>query len=251
MEKLSKIYKNPCCSKYRRAWAVAERSPPYMPYVDHFLIKVLGLNGTENVQANLALPSTRKRSTVQIVGTGSSSINDNSNNRSGDRWNLTEPKRCLARRFLTATLARIKFATRQNIAKESRNDIWTCRQRYLARKFFYRWNVITLESRMRAEDERRSRSIDSRRKCVLEVAAWLTDCQRFAQGYNFPLHSFAREFLLKARYREDRDNFFISLKLEPSRSTWTRRVRKLQDLKTRFRQYLMKITIRSSVSITR
>lgn len=69
------------------------------------------------------------------------------------------------------------------------------------------------------ENEKNLKNVDSKRRCILDVAAWLTDCQRFAFGYNFPLNSFACEFLLKTRYREDRENFFISLKLEPPRTT--------------------------------
>ena len=46
------------------------------------------------------------------------------------------------------------------------------------------------------------------------LADWVEDCQRRARAYDFPGHSLAWEFLLKARYREDRDNFFASLELE-------------------------------------
>ena len=68
----------------------------------------------------------------------------------------------------------------------------------------------------------RMRDMDPRMKRVLDVVTWMVDCQRRAQGYNFPGHSFTKEFLLKTRYREDRENFFISLKLEPSMITWTK-----------------------------
>lgn len=220
MEKLSKIYKSPHCSKYQKTWAAAERRPPSMLYVGHFLAKVLGSNGLREIRTNSASP-TRKRSTVRIAYTSSLTVNNNvADLCSKDEQNLIEPKQCLARRFLAATLARIKFTTRKNIVNETENNAWTLRQRYLARKFFYRWNIITLASKRRIKDEERSaKNADSKSKRVLDVAAWLTDCQKSAQTYNFPLHSFAHEFLLKARYREDRENFFISLKLEPSTAT--------------------------------
>lgn len=190
-----------------------------MPYVGHFLAKVLGLNGSREMQANSASP-TKKQSTVRIANCASSlSVHNNVTDlRSTDEQHCTEAKRGLARRFLAATLARIKFTTRKNIVDETENNGWTLRQRYLARKFFYRWNIIALASKACLE-KRSTKNADSRRKRILDVAAWLTDCQRFAQAYNFPLHSFAHEFLLKARYREDRENFFISLKLEPP--IWT------------------------------
>ncbi|KAL6259059.1 hypothetical protein P5V15_008981 [Pogonomyrmex californicus] len=224
MEKLSKIYKNPRCSKYQKTWATAKRNPPYMPYVGHFLIKVLELNNPRKIQTDVVRTSTRKQSISRIGGASESlSINKHFNDLClEDDKNLMESKQSLARRIFAATLARVKFKTRQNIADETKNNIWTSRQRYLARRFFRRWRVIVLETKIHLENETnleaKLKKIDSRRKRVLDVAAWLTDCQRFALGYNFPLNSFACEFLLKARYREDRENFFISLKLEPPKT---------------------------------
>ncbi|XP_036146793.1 uncharacterized protein LOC105828586 [Monomorium pharaonis] len=222
MERLSKIYKSPRCSKYRKAWVAAKRNPPCMPYVGHFLVKVLGLNGPRKIQANYAPFSTRRQLTARLGGPSESlSVNNNLNDlHSGTDKDLMEPKRSLARRIFAATLARIKFTTRQNVAKEIKNDdASACRRRYLARRFFHRWRVIALEARIRSENERKLKKVDSKRRRVLNIAAWLTDCQRFALGYSFPLNSFACEYLLKARYREDRENFFISIKLEPPRTT--------------------------------
>lgn len=236
MEKLSKLYKSPRCSKYQRTWAAAERKPSSMPYVGHVLIKVLGLNGLKEIQANSASPA-RRQSTVRIA-CASLSDNNVADLRSRDEQSSTEPKQCLAGRFFAATLAKIKSTTRKNIVDETENDAWTLRQRYLARKFFHRWNVITLASKACIENERSAKIVNSKRKRALDVAAWLADCQRFAQAYNFPLHSFAHEFLLKARYREDRENFFISLKLEPPTTTWTRhfkaRCSTAQDVSPKF-----------------
>ncbi|XP_018312586.1 uncharacterized protein [Mycetomoellerius zeteki] len=221
MERLSKIYKSPRCSKYRKAWTVAKRNPPCMPYVGHFLIKVLGLNSLKEIQANFAPFFTKKKLTARIRGTSESlSINNNFNDHhSRDDKNLIESKQSLVRRILAATLTRMKFTARQNVIDETKSDVWTCRQRYLARRFFNRWRVITLEMKIRSQNERKLKNADFRRTRVIDIAVWLTDCQRFALSYNFPLNSFAYEYLLKARYREDRENFFISLKLEPPRTT--------------------------------
>lgn len=222
MEKLSKIYRSPRCLKYQRAWTAAERSPPCMPYVGHFLIKVLGLNDLREIQANFALSYTKKQSSTQ-TGTLEPIHKNFKNISSGDGQKIIRSERDgfsrLARRIFMATLAKIKFTTHRNIADEVTNNIWTRRQRYLARKFFYRWRTITLESKIFSKDKKKSNNVDMKRKHVLNMAIWLTDCQRFAQNYNFPLNSFACEFLLKARYREDRENFFISLKLEPPKTT--------------------------------
>jgi len=218
MEKLSKMYKSPRCSKYRRAWTAAKCNPPYMPYVGHFLLKVLKLNSLKNIQESCAKESCIKKQ--QITTTSKSLLlNNNYNNLYFEnRQNLIKPKQCLARRIFAATLTRIKFSSHQKITNEIEKDVWTCRQRYLVRKNFHRWRIITLKSKIHAQIEEKSKNVDSKRKHIIDVATWLTDCQRFAQGYNFPLNSFAYEFLLKARYREDRENFFISLKLEPSKT---------------------------------
>lgn len=214
------MYKSPRCSKYQRAWTAAKRNPPCMPYVGHFLIKVLGLNNARVIQADFAPFCTRRQSTARTNGASKSPSIDNnvSNLHSRKDRNLIESKQSLARRIIAATLAKIKFTARRNVADEIKDDAWTCRQRYLARRFFRRWRVIVLETKIRLENERKLKNADSRRRRVLDIAVWLTDCQRFALGYNFPLNSFACEYLLKARYREDRENFFISLKLEPPRT---------------------------------
>ncbi|KAL6426431.1 hypothetical protein ACFW04_009127 [Cataglyphis niger] len=220
MEKLSKIYRSLRCSKYQRTWTAAERSPPCMPYVDHFLIKVLGLNDLREIKASFAQESSTRKQSIAQTRTLESNFNSiRSENEQSIIQSEQDGFSRLARRIFTATLARIKFTTRQNIADETKNDIWTYRQRYLARKFYYRWRTITLELKILSEDEKKSKNVDLKRKHVLNMAIWLTDCQRFAQNYNFPLNSFAYEFLLKARYREDRENFFISLKLEPPKTT--------------------------------
>ncbi|KAL7297593.1 hypothetical protein TKK_0009268 [Trichogramma kaykai] len=51
---------------------------------------------------------------------------------------------------------------------------------------------------------------------VSALGSWLEQRQLSARSYNFPGQSLAWTFLLKARYREERDNFFASLQLEPA-----------------------------------
>lgn len=219
MRKLSRIYKNPRCSKYRRAWTAVVCNPPCMPYVDHFLIKVLGLNGLNEIYTNFT--STKRRSTRRIIAIPkSSSLNNNLQNLhlKQNRENLIESKQCLAKRVFTKMLIKMRFMAHRSVDIQNNISSWTLRQRYLARKFFRRWRIIMLESRIRKEQDEKSKNRDSRREHILDVAAWLTDCQKLAKNYNFALHSFACEFLLKARYREDRENFFISLKLEPPKT---------------------------------
>ncbi|XP_016843788.1 uncharacterized protein LOC100678770 isoform X1 [Nasonia vitripennis] len=95
-------------------------------------------------------------------------------------------------------IPRIKF--RSPLREEEVS--WTDHERQLAKRCCDHW-------RDRVKRRRPTSLVD-------ELADWLEGCQRQTkQGYDFPGHSLAWEFLLKARYREDRDNFFASLQLEP------------------------------------
>lgn len=58
---------------------------------------------------------------------------------------------------------------------------------------------------------------DSRKEMLKEVTELLEKSQLGAINYNFNCNEIARNFLLKARYCDDQDNFFNSLGLESSR----------------------------------
>lgn len=132
----------------------------------------------------------------------------------------SEQKQSSGKSFLNSFLTKIRYKKDQKTIYEEKTDLtWTTREQDLAWKYFYRWYNAILKNKIRNEEEERLRDMDPRMKRVLEVATWLADCQKRAQGYEFPVHSFTKEFLLKTRYREDRENFFISLKLEPAMIT--------------------------------
>nr|CAD7443706.1 unnamed protein product [Timema bartmani] len=56
-------------------------------------------------------------------------------------------------------------------------------------------------------------------KRLNEMTALLAKCQRAAAKYALNQNNLAKEFLLKARYREESDNFIFSFKLEPMYSS--------------------------------
>lgn len=106
----------------------------------------------------------------------------------------------------------------RNQPSSTRNDEsipWTSRQQEVARKSYELWKDHVLRSREKRE---KMMAMDPKKKRINEVAIWLSERQSHVQVYNFPRHSLAWEFLLKARYREDRENFFTSLQLEPPRT---------------------------------
>lgn len=57
---------------------------------------------------------------------------------------------------------------------------------------------------------------DNRVVRLNEAVELLEKFQRAAMHYVMNVNELAREYLLKARYREDKENFFNSLKLESS-----------------------------------
>ncbi|KOC64947.1 Ras-specific guanine nucleotide-releasing factor RalGPS1 [Habropoda laboriosa] len=218
MERLCKLYKNPCSSAYRRAWAKVEKNPPFMPHVADLLAKILGLSNPENRQKYSKLnrindeTSSSKYLTADFVN-----ISKDSSVRIKEDL---EEKQSSDKGIIASVLTRIKYRRDQKTIYEEKTDsFWSTREQDLAWKYFYRWNNLVARRKVCAKEVERSRDVDSRMKRVMEVAFWLMECQKQAQGYEFPVHSFTREFLLKTRYREDRENFFISLKVEPSTIT--------------------------------
>ncbi|XP_076619541.1 uncharacterized protein LOC143340961 [Colletes latitarsis] len=219
MERLCKIYKSPCSLAYRRAWTKAESKAPSMPYVGDLIDQILGLRCMECHQDNDRLYAVPDKA-FQERSKYTNSVNVNKDAVSLKSNEDLEQKHGLGKRILVSVFAKMKYKKNQTTIYEEESDLlWTSRQQDLAWKYFYRWNNIVLKRRALAKEQERLRDMEPRMKLVLDVVSWLTDCQKRARGYDFPGHSFTREFLLKTRYREDRENFFISLKLEPSKIT--------------------------------
>ncbi|XP_076640661.1 uncharacterized protein LOC143352218 [Halictus rubicundus] len=219
MKRLCKIYKSSCAILYRRAWTRAERNPPSMPFVGDLLIKLLGFNNVEtHRECNNNIPSS-KRGILQQRPIETNRLDTVENPSDLQNNQAMEEKPSVGRRILTA-LIRMKHRKDPETNHIEEAELpWTSREQNLAWKYFYQWRNSILKRRVFAKEQEKLRNMDPRMKRVLEVVSWLTECQKRARGYDFPGHSFTREFLLKSRYREDRENFFISLKLEPSKIT--------------------------------
>ncbi|XP_035722699.1 uncharacterized protein LOC118441837 [Vespa mandarinia] len=221
MERLCKIYKSPDSWLYRKAWAKAKRNPPCMPYIGDLIIRLLGLHVCQYFEENIVSTNSKyflsKNITTLPISTYMKTLQDKSfeKNYTKSPIDSNEQKQNLSTRILLATLAKFNYTKYRNIINKEEDFSIAFRQWQLARKYFDRWNYITLKSTIKKQDEERLKKMNSKSKRVLDLSIWLGDCQRFARGYNFTRDSLAYEFLLKARYREDRENFFISLKLEP------------------------------------
>ncbi|XP_076375850.1 uncharacterized protein LOC143259010 [Megalopta genalis] len=219
MERLCKIYKSSCATLYRRAWARAERSPPAMPFVGDLLTKLLGFNNVDRHHAyNINVSSDKRRIRGhRPTETSPSDVTKSSSDLKNNQ--AVEQRPGVGWRILTV-LTRLRNKRYPGTDHVKQLELpWTTREQDLAWKYFYQWRNILLKRIVFAKEQERLRNMDTRMKRVLEVVSWLADCQKRARGYDFPGHSFTREFLLKSRYREDRENFFISLKLESSKVT--------------------------------
>ncbi|XP_053972654.1 uncharacterized protein LOC128873248 [Hylaeus volcanicus] len=218
MERLCKIYKSPWNLAYRRAWSKAEREPPCMPYVGSLLDRILGMSSMERRRECNNFCVVQEKTVQCSKDTGSANVNKDASNLK--RNQDLEQRHGLSKRILVSVFTKMKYKkSRKTIYEEGEDLLWTSRDQDLAWKFFYRWYNVVLKRRALAKEEERLRDMEPRMRRVLDVVSWLTDCQRCSRGYDFPGHSFTHEFLLKTRYREDRENFFISLKLEPSKIT--------------------------------
>ncbi|XP_024939752.1 uncharacterized protein LOC107266817 isoform X2 [Cephus cinctus] len=228
LEQLCKIYKSPETRTYRRAWSRAECCPPYIPYIGDLLIRLLDTNWKNRLKSN---PKSFNRNTSRSSTNQYKAFLNNKNTKcqldcpnskidNEHDVSINKQKSSLVRRILSAAMTRIGYRRMESLGSSSANDsAWTYKQKSLARKVYNHWRSYVLERKILSEVETRHQGMDPRKKIVLDVASWLGDCQRAAQGYDFSGHSLAWEFLLKARYKEDRENFFTSLKLEPYRTT--------------------------------
>ncbi|XP_023029887.2 uncharacterized protein isoform X1 [Leptinotarsa decemlineata] len=61
---------------------------------------------------------------------------------------------------------------------------------------------------------------DSRMNNLKATKLFLEKCQLGAINYNFGINELAKSYLLKARYQEDRENFFNSLRIESSHNCY-------------------------------
>ncbi|KAI4501987.1 hypothetical protein M0802_002669 [Mischocyttarus mexicanus] len=222
MERLCKIYKDPNSSLYRRAWAKAKRNPPCIPYIGDLIIRLLGLHVSQYSEKNIQSINSKyflpKNATTFPTSTFRKSLQDNKSNQTNSTkfLNSNERKEKLKKNILATALSKLKCTNYRNVVTKEKDLSILLRQQQLARKYFDRWNYITLRSTIKRQDEEKFKKMNCKSKRVLDLSIWLNDCQRYARGYNFSKNTLACEFLLKARYREDRENFFVSLKLEPA-----------------------------------
>ncbi|CAD6240420.1 GSCOCG00008779001-RA-CDS [Cotesia congregata] len=225
ISRLSKVFKNTQSKIYERAWSKAENCPPLIPYVGYILIKILKINNYDSLD-NLIKSSNKKTQTINWDG-GSTFItqqqlqldkdlNPTKIKQTADNhdYKLKSERKNIVSKILSSFIKTKNF----NPIKEKRDEFyWAARQLLLARKYFNRWQTSIITAKIIAQDDQKRNLRNSHnRKNINQLLMWFENCQRHARKYDYPGHSFAWEFILKARYREDKENFFLSKLLEPA-----------------------------------
>lgn len=221
MGKLCRVFQGIRTDVYKRAWLKAEEYPPLIPYVGDLLIRSLGLDGTEEAvdespRNNFSIKNYEGGSTFlcQCSRLTKSPRNiDKRKNNNCNEINRREEKNEIG--FVKRILSKIIPGKNSTTFKSEYDIAWATRQLILSRKFFDKWQTVVFTSRIIREQEIKRKNINLMKKRIKDVSDWLVRCQKLSQGYEFSGHSLAWEFLLKARYREDRENFILSKKIEP------------------------------------
>ncbi|KAF7994959.1 hypothetical protein HCN44_004431 [Aphidius gifuensis] len=213
MIRLCRIFQSIRTDTYRRTWIKAEQCPPSIPYVGDLLIRCLGLDVTGKVenQPENKIVNVKDKCSIFLNSQAEIKQDDIIKNNTDDK-SEQQSKTSFVKRIFSRILS-----TKDTSNKKSEYDIyWAAKQIILSRKYFDKWQTVLLTTKMIEEKEELERkNMNFMRKRVQNISAWLVQCQKFSQGYEFTSNSLAWEFLLKARYREDRENFILSKKLEP------------------------------------
>ncbi|XP_057319108.1 uncharacterized protein LOC130663711 isoform X2 [Microplitis mediator] len=231
MSKLSKIFKNVKAKIYERAWSKAEHSPQFMPYIGDILVRVLKINNYESLDScnhddDLNETNIKIKSNKIINWDGGSTfitekpqaLNTNINLKYLEPFVISKDKIKSEKKNIVNKILNSFIKTKNLSCVEEKKDEFfiLVRQLLLARRYFNRWQTAVITAKIIAQDQQKRNLRFAHKKNINKLLIWFEDCQKHAQNYDYSGHSFAWEFLLKARYREDRENFSISKILEPS-----------------------------------
>lgn len=210
VERLSKLFKTTSSDLYKNCWIKAERTPPHLPYIGDVLARILGLDD-EKEEINSQVKRLRSNETILKLK-NVKKLEQSEESPCEDRSKLL---RAVVKMF---TGGKSKKCQSREFVVNNENCKWTERQLQLVRIVCSHWQRLAVERRLLKENVRKLADVDVKKKRAVDIGNWLMACQRHSQCYSITKNSLANEFILKARYREDKENFFISLQLEPSKT---------------------------------
>ncbi|CAH0561047.1 unnamed protein product [Brassicogethes aeneus] len=200
---LSKLYRDPRLLGYQKIFLIFSQKTPFLPYIGHIIEKLL------DRIPNYEISMFRKRSKSLTT----SSMQTNSKTESSRSKSLDSIRSKHEGNIVTKLINSFKLfnmhppkphkkSKKKSLSIKKQKSFEPPKNKYAFRCLDDYYKPISLIE-------------DNRLKCLEEVTEFLERCQIGAMNYNFDVHDMARCYLLKARYKEDRDNFMLSLVLEP------------------------------------
>ncbi|CAG9862694.1 unnamed protein product [Phyllotreta striolata] len=181
---LCRFYRDTRMLSYQKTIFIVSHSPPFLPYIGDIINRLLGKI------PEYSFP--RKKSSIA----GSDTKTNRSETITGNRTDS------IFHRFLKA-LALSQTNEVRETANRARKKYLMQRKKIRFKGLYEYYTTSGLVSSEGGKEEK-----------VMETKAYLERCQLGAMSYNFRRDEMARCYLLKARYKEDGENFSYSLSIE-------------------------------------
>lgn len=180
---LCRLYRDPRLPNYQKSFFRASRERPYLPYIGDIIAKLLNrvVSEEDNARTTLSSSSTRNQITASLEGVSSSSYS---------KYNSADAPQHSSKSTLKKILTTLKLLSSKNT-----NEMPTSKCNTSS-------DCITFHYE------------DHKIKLLNKAMVFLESSQRAAACYVLKQNEMANEYLLKARYREDRENFLNSFSVE-------------------------------------
>ncbi|XP_050308206.1 uncharacterized protein LOC126744714 isoform X2 [Anthonomus grandis grandis] len=192
-EFLCRLYRDPRMPSFQRSFFLLSQRPPFLPYIGHLIAKLLDKVPEYKIRTfgpsrQLSFCTTKSFRSCSTL-----------------KSRKVEPQLNLFSKIFSAFVNPTAHAGDGDRAKAKPQK--TKKKTSKTPKFRGLYEYFKPLSRIE----------DNRKAALQEVTEMLEKCQLGALNYTFTGNDVARNYLLKARHREEEENFFISLGLESSR----------------------------------
>ncbi|XP_028140313.2 uncharacterized protein LOC114334472 [Diabrotica virgifera virgifera] len=199
-ECLCKFYRDTRLLIYQKTFYMVALSPPFMPYMDDIFSKLLGKVPDYRLPFSYSLSRTSSLLTTKTC----TSI--------GNKQEAPKCPLIWSKLLKLFTSSDIKDATVKT--KEVRKRYTSQRKKVKFKGLYEYYQPLDIYEDCRKEN--------------IEIAKeFLERCQLGAMNYNFKMDQSVTNYLLKARYQEDMENFSLSLSIEPPRIYYDQNFNKL------------------------
>ncbi|KAL1509882.1 hypothetical protein ABEB36_004553 [Hypothenemus hampei] len=196
-EFLSRLYRDPRMPSFQKTFFLLSQNPPFMPFIGHIISKLLDKIPAYKIQTlerQFSFCTTKSyKSNTSLQTTPQNPINQQFHNLFSKLFKV----------FANNAISHTTTDEKSNYRKEKlKNKSVKLGSKSVKFKGLYEYF------------EPFDQYSDNRPERLLETIDLLERSQLGAMHYNYDCNDIARSFLLKARYFDDQDNFFNSIKLE-------------------------------------